>query len=426
MKSKIWAACLALLCAFDAQAALTVVADYPLATDLEDASGNYDDIILSAKAGFPEPDEPAPGLPLCQNGINIIDDFGQMISTPALPTLDLTDFQIEIEFKMNAIETDQWTIFSTELDGWFGLQVYPFEGQLSAHAKTEDGYHLVRSDFVIETQRWYAAQLRYENNQLQIFLDGKMVHHAVVGELDPFNPISFRTRNTSTHHRLNGCIRNWTFSNDTSLQGVEAFYPLIEDLEDDTGNYGDVILASKTGFPAPAAPTLGNPLCHNGVFINYDDGQDIRTAWLNGITVDDFQVGAEFKLTAIDEARPVFTANLNWRWLGFLVDGDGNVGVRYQGSNVVWSDTKVTAGDWHSALLKFEGGVLHAFLDDMRVLEVITGPLDHHNSRNFTTNDGQLARALNGCIRNFTLINDTTLNYIDVLFGDGFEDNGGD
>jgi hypothetical protein len=144
------------------------------------------------------------------------------------------------------------------------------------------------SDFKFVTGQWYSAELRYEDGLAQMFLDGKMVHHAVTGPLTDDNSFKvFHTTNFQNANRLHGCIRNLTFHNDTSLHDVDAFYPLIEDLEDDTGNYSDVILGSKVGFPAPIAPSIGNPLCHNGIFINNDGGQDITTAWLNGITVDD-------------------------------------------------------------------------------------------------------------------------------------------
>lgn len=124
---------------------------------------------------------------------------------------------------------------------------------------------------------------------------------------------AFSTTNFQNAFVLKGCIRIWKFYNDTTLQGHEAHYPLLNDLVDATGNYSDVSLSAKVGFDPPNLPTLEPlaPLCHNGEFINFDDGQDTRTFFLNGIDESDFEVGVDFKLDANDKVRPIFTGSLN-------------------------------------------------------------------------------------------------------------------
>ena len=190
-----------------------------------------------------------------------------------------------------------------------------------------------------------------------------------------------------------------------------------------TGNYGDVILDSKPGFPAPVSPTDGNPLCQNGVYIYNDNGQDIRTPFINGLTSDDFQLNIDFYLTGFDGVYfPVFMA-FQKRWIGLYVKDDGTLGVKYDNSNLAWSDApSLSLSTWYSAQIKYETGVIHLFLDDKRILEIVVGELDIPVVPDFTTNDVSNGQALIGCIRNLVLINDTTISYDDHFFCDGFED----
>ena len=74
----------------------TVLANYPLETDVADQMGNFGDLTLYGNPTAPS--VPYAGSPLYSNGIYAMDTLGQDISTPSITTLDNTNFQVDIEF----------------------------------------------------------------------------------------------------------------------------------------------------------------------------------------------------------------------------------------------------------------------------------------------------------------------------------------
>lgn len=190
---------------------------------------------------------------------------------------------------------------------------------------------------------------------------------------------------------------------------VQANYPLTVDLLDTTGTYGPVTLA---GTPPPAPPSA-NGVCHNGMyFFGAAPGQDIRSPEISTLDATDFQIDIEFNITAFGGFNmPILMMGNGWRWIGFYVQPNGTLGAKHNNSNYTWSTTTVAAGTWYSASIRFELGVLQMDLNgvqihqDLTIGTLNTGPPDLC----FTTNDFSNGGAYNGCIRNVTLSNDTTL-----------------
>ena len=201
----------------------------------------------------------------------------------------------------------------------------------------------------------------------------------------------------------------------TALVGqIQAFYPLASDLLDATNTYGPM---SLLGSPPPAPPNNG--VCVNGVYY-FSGGQDARTPLLTSLDTTDFEIDVEFNITAMPTFQgPVIMGGDLWRWLGIYLQANGTVGIKHNNSNLSWSTTTLSTGQWYQAALKFESGVAALFIGGSLVHFVTTGPLSDGNNRNITTNDFSNGRAFNGCIRNLLVINNTTLVATAAPYGAG-------
>ena len=191
-----------------------------------------------------------------------------------------------------------------------------------------------------------------------------------------------------------------------NAQIVQASYPLLTDLLDETGQYGPTTL-NGNGVPAPSAPDNG--VCHDGTYY-YGGGQDIRTATISGLDDTDFQIEVDFRITAFTGAnRPILVGGNGWRWIGFYTDAAGTLGVLYNNSNYTWSTTTVDAERWYRGVIKFENGNLELFLDGVLVHTATIGTLNTSNDFDFTTNNFSNAQAFYGCVRRIVIANDATL-----------------
>src|SRR5262245_16167640 len=146
-------------------------------------------------------------------------------------------------------------------------------------------------------------------------------------------------------------------------QQIQAFYPLATDLLDVTTNYGPM---SLLGTPPPAPPSNG--VCVNGVYY-FGGGQDVRTPLLTSLDTTDFEIDVEFNITALPTFQgPVIMGGDLWRWLGIYLQANGTVGVKHNNSNLAWSTTTLSPGQWYSASLKYEAGTVVLLIDNALVL----------------------------------------------------------
>jgi hypothetical protein len=370
-------------------AAAAPIANYPLLTDLADATGNFGSTTLS---GAPLPAQPANGVCLT---------LSQELRTPNLWTLDPTDFQIDVEFDLAGFpqsrapviiggDSTRWIAISVRNDGTLGIK---YNNSNQSWSST-----------VLSLGTWYAVSLRYESGTVQLVLDGTLVHEAVIGSLNPGGDFDFWTRDyaLSADTRHNGCIRNLAFYNDTTLLGPLAQYPLLTDLADATGNNGN---ATLSGSPQPAPPA-------NGVCLNLS--QELRTPNLLTLDPTDFQIDVEFDLAGFPDPflsflAPIIIGGSGSRWIAIVVRRDGTLGVKYNNSNQSWSSTVLSLGTWYAASLRYESGTVQLVLDGTLVHEAVIGPLNPGGDFSFWTRDYSLDSGHNGCIRNLAFYNDTTL-----------------
>lgn len=206
--------CVALVSGMGSVASLdaqVLQASYPYATDLVDSTGNFGDTVL---AGDPPPAPPAVDSPLCVNGIYPNSPGGQDVRTPAISTLDTSDFQIDIEFNLTELPTSYFpVIMGGDMWRWIGLII---DSSGNVGAKFNNSNYTWSSTTVVPGT-WYAGQIRYDAGTLQIYLDGVFIHDAVIGALTTGGDLDFTTCDYSAARTLNGCIRNLGISNDSTV-----------------------------------------------------------------------------------------------------------------------------------------------------------------------------------------------------------------
>ncbi|GJM08092.1 MAG: hypothetical protein DHS20C11_03680 [Lysobacteraceae bacterium] len=189
--------------------AQSLEADYPLLTDLADATGNHGDMILQGNPGPPAP--PSTGMPLCTNGIYISLIDGQDIQTPILNNFTLDSFIFIVDFNItelpdaNDSPPRQPVIMGGWLSRFIGLYT-DFAGTIGI--KHNNSNYEWSSTSVVEGQ-WYTGELRYNDGQVDVFIDGQHVMTRTVGPLMDFQgDHNVTITDFSEGNAFYGCIRD--------------------------------------------------------------------------------------------------------------------------------------------------------------------------------------------------------------------------
>ncbi|MFK8011910.1 MAG: LamG-like jellyroll fold domain-containing protein [Marinicellaceae bacterium] len=195
-------------------------------------------------------------------------------------------------------------------------------------------------------------------------------------------------------------------------QGVEliADYPLIDDLEDDTGKQTDSFLL---GDPAPAPPGNGVELCQDGVWDNKNGNlatQRLRTPKLRVFDINNFEVEIEFKPTAfslpndVSPFKAVIMGGHLARWIGILIDNTGRVGFKFNNfnTNITWTNTVLTLdGLYHHGLITYDNGQAEMYIDQQLVhSQELPELITFQDDLGFITADNSSGSPFYGCVRN--------------------------
>ncbi len=225
--------------------AQTVLADYPLANDLFDASGNQAPISLT---GNPTPPAP-PSNGVCVNGIYASSTGGQDVRTPNIATLNANDFQIEVDFQLAGLPPTTYGSVLMAGNGWRWIGIYMrADGTVGLKYNNSN---FAWSSTVLGLNQWYRAVVKFENGLVQLFVDDALILQQMLGALNTGNNLNFTTNDYSNARNHNGCIRNLRISNDTDLEFHRAA----------TGCAGLTI--ATTGSPTAGNTvqfTLGGPI----------------------------------------------------------------------------------------------------------------------------------------------------------------------
>lgn len=210
-------------------------------------------------------------------------------------------------------------------------------------------------------------------------------------------------------------------------QGVVliADYPLIDDLEDDTGIQADAFLF---GNPPSATPGNGVELCQDGVWRNDGslDTQSVYTPILQGFNLANFEVEIEFKSTAFSQPTDItsFQAVIMGghfaRWIGILIDNTGRVGFKFNNdnTNITWTSKVLTIdGLYHHGHIIYDNGHAELYIDQELVHTQELPPLfPWLDDFEFLTADYSTGAPFYGCVRNIKV-----RSIPDLIFIHGFE-----
>lgn len=194
--------------------AQTLIADYPLATNLSDATGNNGDMVLSGNPTPPSP--PSAGNPLCTNGMYRHSANGQNAQTPNIANFDPTDFEIQVEFNathwlsgrngpvLMGGSSVRWIGFYAQTDGKIGIK--------------HNNSNLAFSNSVLNTGQWYSGIIKYKSGTFELWVDNVLRLSQNIGNLSTGNNHNFTTNDFSSGANFNGCIRNLRVFSGTTLK----------------------------------------------------------------------------------------------------------------------------------------------------------------------------------------------------------------
>ncbi len=188
------------------------IANYPLIDNLSDSTGNNTDVFLEGNPTAPTP--PSMGVELCQNGIYLVNANGQNIQTPVLNNFDITDFEIEIEFKPQATvpasNPFQYTaiLMGGKFSRWLGISI---NNQDQIGIKYNNSNTMFSASTVSINDVYHTARLRYVSGSTKLYLNNNPtpIIDTTLPPLEPFmNDYEFTTTDFNNGQPFNGCIRN--------------------------------------------------------------------------------------------------------------------------------------------------------------------------------------------------------------------------
>lgn len=173
-----------------------------------------------------------------------------------------------------------------------------------------------------------------------------------------------------------------------------AFYPLLSDADDASGNLGPMEL-------------VNTPFAGGGI---YCDGQYSVTSanapTLTGLDFSGVLISAEFMVTNAAQSSPVFVGGNLWRWGGFYVRSDGTVGMLYNDTLSNSTTLPYVTNQWHQAVFLYTetNQTFEIYLDgrlaDRRQVAIIA-----NNDRTLSVSHYGSGNTFNGYLRNLRVYN---------------------
>ena len=199
--------CVAFFVIVKAANSQVVLASYPLETSLNDATCNFGPVFFQ---GTPTPNTPSPGNPLCVAGNIYLG--GNLARTPAITSLDPTNFSISVEFKISDYGAPRFTggnpVFMLSFS-WrmIGIEVNSTTGQAGLYWNNSNYSY---SNTVLNLNEWYTGEIKFSSGTAELYINGALVHTEVTGALANGGSSVFdiSTNNGGNGGGFTGCIRN--------------------------------------------------------------------------------------------------------------------------------------------------------------------------------------------------------------------------
>ncbi|MCL4264248.1 MAG: protein kinase [Anaerolineae bacterium] len=184
----------------------------------------------------------------------------------------------------------------------------------------------------------------------------------------------------------------------TALARLVAHYPLTADATDVTGKQGAMTLTN--------APFQNEAVYCNGI---YPGSNDPNACVISTPNLDDFNFGSfsiQIEFNA-DEFRrmPVVVGGRSFRWIGFELNADGSISLLTNNSNRESCTGAYQPGEWHTALLTYDGSVGRLYLD--RILRcTVAFNLNHGNDPDVSVINYSNATIFKGHVRELRIFNE--------------------
>jgi hypothetical protein len=195
---------------------IEVIADYPLILNLTDSTGNFNDVFVE---GNPvSPTLPTAGSPLCSNGIYVIEPNGQNIQTPIMSRLDITNFEIEVEFNVTLLPSASAArprmpiIMGSKFARWLGIYI-DSNGNMGFKHNNDVNNYVWSSTAISGIGVWNSSRITYSKGDVDLYLNNQLILSQNVGPLNTFqNTFNFTVTDFSEGNPFHGCIRNLVIS----------------------------------------------------------------------------------------------------------------------------------------------------------------------------------------------------------------------
>ena len=213
--------------------------------------------------------------------------------------------------------------------------------------------------------------------------------------------------------------------NVANAQNIEflATYPLLDDLADAFNNNGDIILEGNPVLPALPSGNFG--VCSNGIYVVFANGQNIQTPIINNFDINNFSFDIDVELAAFDTSvlySNIIMGGNNARWFGLIVDDSGQLGIKINNQiplDFTWTGQFLSLNTYTSLSVRYDYGFTTIGINGLDVFTTALPKLvPFQNDFNFTTVDFGSGRALEGCIRDFTIFREESEN---LVFKGSFE-----
>jgi hypothetical protein len=171
-----------------------------------------------------------------------------------------------------------------------------------------------------------------------------------------------------------------------------AFYPLTVDGNDQMGLNGPMTLTSA-------------PFQNGGVYCNGNpSAYTVLTPNILNFSFSSFAVSFDFK---VEEylTQCVIACGTSYRWLGFYLNDDHTLKMKYNNANFAASTATYQTGQWYNGRLSYDGTTARMFINGVEIAN-ITVALDYvPTDTQFGTKDNSTANCLKGYIRNLVISN---------------------